>query len=331
MSSTVIEDRSVAAAVRDAQGVGEAPVDVAVVLSGAQLGLERKPASPVAAMRSSLSAERNQRCFVELGSSQGATWKSCPCSYGQEAGGLREGGAGAEDETCTLLAAHAGENLENLDRFGDDLSHPGFAAHFHWREGKDRSWPGAGTSRRSSRRSASCSSIAASTRASGQRSPRCPGASAWHRKTRHTWLYQYRVDTGEQPGITTDHAAQYPSAQAYERASSSARSRSSRQRRLASRGRATRDPGDLRAQQQHRRAYGVAPICRALTSHGIQIAPRTYDAHVRRAPSRRSLWDTAITEILASYDEPDAEGRRPPRHATARPRCGPTCCARASR
>jgi hypothetical protein len=54
------------------------------------------------------------------------------------------------------------------------------------------------------------------------------------------------------------------------------------------------------------------PICRALTAHGIQIAPRTYWARWSRPPSRRALADAALTEILAGIYEPDENGRRPP-------------------
>jgi putative transposase len=49
-----------------------------------------------------------------------------------------------------------------------------------------------------------------------------------------------------------------------------------------------------------------------LTEHGIQIAPRTFYAWASRAPSKRALWDAAITEILAGFYEPDEHGRRPP-------------------
>ena len=63
---------------------------------------------------------------------------------------------------------------------------------------------------------------------------------------------------------------------------------------------------------EHRASFGVAPICRVLTEHGCAIAPRTYYAHLRRAPSKRSLWDTALTEILAGYYVPDKDGRRKP-------------------
>jgi hypothetical protein len=63
---------------------------------------------------------------------------------------------------------------------------------------------------------------------------------------------------------------------------------------------------------EHKGTYGVVPICRALGVHGVQIAPRTYWAHRASAPSKRALWDTTITEILAGVYEPDAEGKRPP-------------------
>jgi len=63
---------------------------------------------------------------------------------------------------------------------------------------------------------------------------------------------------------------------------------------------------------EHRDRFGVAPICRALAVHGVQIAPRPYWAHRSATPSKRALWDTTMTEILASIYEPDAEGKRPP-------------------
>ena len=54
------------------------------------------------------------------------------------------------------------------------------------------------------------------------------------------------------------------------------------------------------------------PICRALGSQGIAIAPRTYWARRSRPPSRRSVTDAGLTEILAGIYEPDENGRRPP-------------------
>ena len=63
---------------------------------------------------------------------------------------------------------------------------------------------------------------------------------------------------------------------------------------------------------EHKTRFGVASICRVLCEHGCTIAPRTYYAHMARPPSKRSLWDTTITEILAGYYEPDEHDRRPP-------------------
>ena len=53
-------------------------------------------------------------------------------------------------------------------------------------------------------------------------------------------------------------------------------------------------------------------MCRVLTEHGVTIAPRAFHAWPTRAPSKRSLWDATITEILAGYYEPDERGRRKP-------------------
>jgi putative transposase len=61
-----------------------------------------------------------------------------------------------------------------------------------------------------------------------------------------------------------------------------------------------------------RQEYGVAPIWRALGVLDVQIAPRTYRAHLARPPSKRALWDAVITEVLGGHYEPDAQGHRPP-------------------
>jgi putative transposase len=54
------------------------------------------------------------------------------------------------------------------------------------------------------------------------------------------------------------------------------------------------------------------PVCRALSAHGIQIAPRTYWARLASGPGKRELWDMTVTEILAGIYGPDLNGRRPP-------------------
>lgn len=54
------------------------------------------------------------------------------------------------------------------------------------------------------------------------------------------------------------------------------------------------------------------PICRALSAHGVKIAPRTYWARKSRPPSKRALADARVMEILAGIYEPDERGRRKP-------------------
>ena len=62
----------------------------------------------------------------------------------------------------------------------------------------------------------------------------------------------------------------------------------------------------------HRDRFGVVPICRALSQHGVPIAPRTYWASKSRPPSRRAARDAVLTEILAGIYQPDERGRRKP-------------------
>ncbi|WP_442913232.1 IS3 family transposase [Kribbella sp. CA-293567] len=63
---------------------------------------------------------------------------------------------------------------------------------------------------------------------------------------------------------------------------------------------------------EYKARFGVASICRALTAQGCKIAPRTFYAWAVRAPSKRALWDTTVTEVLAGYYEPDQQARRRP-------------------
>lgn len=64
--------------------------------------------------------------------------------------------------------------------------------------------------------------------------------------------------------------------------------------------------------EENKDRFGVVPICRALSAHGMKIAPRTYWAHRSAVPSKRRLWDMAVTEILAGIYEPDECSRRTP-------------------
>jgi hypothetical protein len=46
------------------------------------------------------------------------------------------------------------------------------------------------------------------------------------------------------------------------------------------------------------RTFGIVPVCRALTGHGIAISPRTYHARRSRPPSRRAVRDAWLTALL---------------------------------
>jgi putative transposase len=55
----------------------------------------------------------------------------------------------------------------------------------------------------------------------------------------------------------------------------------------------------------HRDRFGVAPICRVLTEHGVPIAPNSYYAHKTRAPSARAVRDEQVLgEIERVYADP---------------------------
>ena len=49
--------------------------------------------------------------------------------------------------------------------------------------------------------------------------------------------------------------------------------------------------------------YGVEPICRVLSEHGVKIAPSTYYEARDRAPSKRALRDAEIVELIAAARE----------------------------
>lgn len=56
----------------------------------------------------------------------------------------------------------------------------------------------------------------------------------------------------------------------------------------------------------HRERFGVEPICRVLSQHGVQIAPNSYYAHRRRTPSARAVRDERVlTEIERVFHDPD--------------------------
>jgi len=50
---------------------------------------------------------------------------------------------------------------------------------------------------------------------------------------------------------------------------------------------------------EHKSRFGVEPICRVLTGHGVPIAPSTYYDAVRRGPSARARRDEQLKAAIA--------------------------------
>jgi hypothetical protein len=123
------------------------------------------------------------------------------------------------------------------------------------------------------------------------------------------WVRQADVDAGQAPGVTSESAEEIRELKRknaeLEQTIEILKAATSFFVRPAT-------PLICRFITEHRARFGVVPICRALTAHGCQIAPRTYWAWAKRAPSKRALSDLAITEVIAALYEPDEHGRRKP-------------------
>jgi putative transposase len=59
----------------------------------------------------------------------------------------------------------------------------------------------------------------------------------------------------------------------------------------------------------HRDRFGVAPICRVLSEHGVPIASNSYYAHKHRAPSARSVRDAVVSAEIERVHGDPAIGR----------------------
>ena len=55
----------------------------------------------------------------------------------------------------------------------------------------------------------------------------------------------------------------------------------------------------------HRERFGVEPICRVLSEHGVKIAPNSYYGHRKRPPSARAVRDEVVlAEIVRVHSDP---------------------------
>ncbi|MGW2642960.1 IS3 family transposase [Streptomyces sp. NPDC001348] len=113
-------------------------------------------------------------------------------------------------------------------------------------------------------------------------------------ETVRTWVRKAEVDAGQRPGTTSEEAAEIKRL----RAENAELRRANEILKAASgflRGRARPAVEALVAFiDAHREVFGVEPICRVLTSHGLKIATSTYYAAKNRTPSARSVRDAEL-------------------------------------
>ncbi|MEU3837984.1 IS3 family transposase [Streptomyces microflavus] len=113
-------------------------------------------------------------------------------------------------------------------------------------------------------------------------------------ETVRTWVRKTEVDAGQRPGVTSAGAAEIKRL----RAENAELRRANEILKAASgflRGRARPAVEALVAFiDAHRQVFGVEPICRVLTSHGLKIATSTYYAARNRTPRDRSVRDREL-------------------------------------
>jgi putative transposase len=134
-------------------------------------------------------------------------------------------------------------------------------------------------------------------------------------ETLRNWIRKQQFDDGQRDGVTTEAAEQIRALKRRNTELEQTIEILRRQRLFGAGERPAQPPltGSVRTFiAENRDRFGVAPICRVLTEHGVQIAPRTFYAWAVRASCKRSSWDAAITEVLAGFYEPDEDGCRKP-------------------
>ncbi|WP_425587768.1 IS3 family transposase [Streptomyces plumbiresistens] len=113
-------------------------------------------------------------------------------------------------------------------------------------------------------------------------------------ETVRTWVRKAEVDAGQRSGVTSDETAEIKRL----KAENAELRRANEILKAASGflcGRARPAVEALVAFiDAHRQVFGVEPICRVLTSHGLKIATSTYYAATNRAPSARSVRDDEL-------------------------------------
>ncbi|MDO0930036.1 IS3 family transposase [Streptomyces sp. TG1A-8] len=124
-------------------------------------------------------------------------------------------------------------------------------------------------------------------------------------ETVRTWVRKAEVDAGRGPGVTSDEAAEIKRL----KAENAEPRRANEILKAASgflRGRARPAVEALVAFiDAHRQVFGVEPICRVLTGHGLKIATSTYYAAKNRAPSTRTVRDAELKTQISRVHTDD--------------------------
>ena len=118
------------------------------------------------------------------------------------------------------------------------------------------------------------------------------------------WCKQADVDAGRTPGTTTSDAVRLRDLERENRELKRANEILLAASSFFARELDPRLPWVVAFIDAHRARFGVEPICRVLTEHGVKIAPSTYYAHRARPPSARAVRDAELlTEITRMHSD----------------------------
>ncbi|WP_448390209.1 IS3 family transposase [Microbacterium aurum] len=108
------------------------------------------------------------------------------------------------------------------------------------------------------------------------------------------WVKQAQIDAGERPGTTTDDALRIKQLEAEVRELKRANEILLAASKFLRAGARPATAVVIQFIDDHRDRFGVEPICRVLTEHGVKIAPSGYYAFKKRPASARAVSDAEL-------------------------------------
>ncbi|MEW1963599.1 IS3 family transposase [Microbacterium sp. NPDC077644] len=108
------------------------------------------------------------------------------------------------------------------------------------------------------------------------------------------WVKQAQIDAGERPGTTTDDASRIKQLEAEVRELKRANEILLAASKFLRAGARPATAVVTQFIDDHRDRFGVEPICRVLTEHGVKIAPSGYYAFKKRPDSARAVSDAEL-------------------------------------